>query len=75
LRAVDKIESDAFAAIWTREITLARREVWNAEIKAMAARNGNVCPARAVAALVARLGHDHNDLKRAVALHNLGSPK
>ena len=71
LAAMDKADNDAFAAIWTRDVTLARREAWNAEIKAMAARNGNKCPSREINALVARLGYDHNDIRRARALHGI----
>lgn len=75
LAAMDKADDDAFAAVWTLEVTESRRAVWNAEIRAMAASNGGRIDPRALNALIKRVGHDSNALKRAIALHNLGAAK
>ena len=52
---------------WTEEVTRSRRAAWNAEV----AKLPKVGTAKAVAALKARIGFSVEDLKSAVALHNL----
>jgi hypothetical protein len=68
-RAAVQAEIDAE---WTRERTIARREQWNAAVKAGAitGRNGKVDWAK-VAALQQRLGFTADALKAAVARHGL----
>lgn len=54
----------AFAAEWTEEVTRARRAAWNAEVAKLPKGHG---PAK----IIAKLGFRMDDLKKAVALHNL----
>lgn len=57
-------ETAAFAALWTRDVTIARRAAWNDAVRALPKGHGP-------AAVIARLGFSPADLKRAVALYNL----
>lgn len=68
----DLIEADvaaAQAAIWTREITIARRAEWNAFIRSVATPKG--VPAAQVDAREASQGWTRGDLKAAVVRHGL----
>lgn len=58
----------AIAAEWTIEATQARRAAWNASIKAMAGRR--ITP-QDVAAIEAANGFTLDELKAAIARHNI----
>ena len=72
LEAQQKIEYDAqFAAEWTREVTSARRETWNAMIKSgECAVNGNLHWGQ-VRNWERRQGWCNEDLQRALKLHGM----
>ena len=64
-------EQREFASEWTRETTQARREAWNAWVRAEAARSGGKVHGAAVSRREAEQGWTAADLKRAVAAHKL----
>jgi hypothetical protein len=71
LAAMDKAEAEAFASVWTRETTEARRAAWNAEGRKLLAAHGNRIPASEIYALRKRLGYGIDEIKRAKALHGI----
>lgn len=72
-RAIDdEITADAaarFAGEWTRDVTIGRRAEWNAWVKAQPARKS--VSWNAIHAQEQRQGWTMDDLKQAVALHQL----
>lgn len=66
-----KAEADAgFAAVWTREETMARRAAWNATVRRIQ-QAPRVQQPRLVSEAQRRQGWTVEDLRRAVALHSL----
>lgn len=72
LAALDQAEADAFAAVWTAEVTAERRAEWNARVRAgeFTAPNGKADMAK-VAAAQRDQGWITADLAKAIKLHNL----
>lgn len=75
LEAEIKAEEDAaFAAEWTLEVTTARRADWNAFVRSLMDRNGKIA-GRDMTKIYTRQGKQGwgvEQIKKAVALHNLG---
>ena len=63
-------EKAEFAAAWTLDVLTARRAAWNAEIAVLADRKV-VMTARVVLEVVARLGYNLDQIRRAKALHGI----
>lgn len=70
LAALIAAEDAAFAAVWTPEVTAARRAEWNARVIA-GEFGATTVDYRAVAAAERAQGWTNADLRRAIALHNL----
>jgi hypothetical protein len=68
LAAMDKAADDAFAAVWTVEVTIARRAAWNAGIMSLPKASGKIST-RDMQDHIVRSGHTLDDLRRAVKLH------
>ena len=71
LAAVDKAENDAFAAEWTREVTIARRAEWNAEADKLVAKHGRNVPGVEVRKLTERLGYGMREILAAKEIHGI----
>lgn len=70
LAALIAAEDAAFAAVWTPEVTAARRAEWNARV--MAGEFGTrTIDYRAAASAERAQGWTNADLRRAIALNNL----
>ena len=63
-------EKAEFAAIWTNEVTVARRATWNAEMMALSAKKIPMT-GKLMTATIAKLGFSLLDLKRGMKLHNI----
>ena len=71
LAAMDKANADAFAAEWTREVTIARRSEWNAEADKMVAKHGRNVPGAEVRKLTERLGYGMREILAAKEIHGI----
>ena len=71
LAAIEQAELDAFASEWTADVTQARREAWNAEIRKLAAKHGRTIPGMEINDLANRLGYRMEDIVKAKAIHGI----
>ena len=52
---------------WTRDVTIARRSEWNAEIKKLGAN----CSPRDIQMIIDRLGYDVMDIRYALKMYSI----
>lgn len=64
-------EQDSFAAVWTLEVTLKRRDVWNSEVQAMLKKYAGKASRQAVLNAQEKVGFTMDELSKAVKLHKM----